>query len=280
MEVLERTDDLLLELSEGEQPITIKVDFSGGVDKRGKKIPTRVHKCEVPQAFYKLNPEQFESLACFLFYKKNSKEVAFLNFLMTLFAMDQRLFLELEAEDIKDLRFLAKNFIGVEPISVRSLYPTVTLNNTVMNGPDSLLSNLELDEYIYVDNLFTAYLKCRKEITEERKDLEHLNSLIAALYRGKNISFSEYLEEVDLRNKEIMNVPLEQRIAGFYNYMALRNAVAKKFEKVFKEGGEPDGFGWRRTIKDLAGEKFGTTREVRTSPLLDVFMYLHDNNSK
>lgn len=227
--------------------------------------------CCIPQGFKDLSSEQFIALTSFVMAHKVVEEQRFFEFIQSLLQLEDTVFTLLNDEQVKDFRGLVVPFIENEPMSKKCLVPELKLGGKTLHGPSTQLCNLVLDEYIYAEAYYTAF-------TKDKTDIKALNKLVALLYRDKEEWFVDYAENSELFEARMNEIDIDLRKAAYFNYMAMRNYVAKRFYKVFKVKEQlsknKNDFGWRETTVSLAGEKFGKPKEVRTTLMLDIFVHL------
>lgn len=230
---------------------------------------TYILERSVPQQFHQLNEEQFRALANLYFARFHFDEYQF-QFLRSLLGMNQKEYLQLTPEQVKDLLLLLKPFLK-EPNSRISLLPEVKLKTQTFISPGNQFLNFILDEFVICDILYHQALKTR------RPDI--INAFCAVCYKPKGKSFAHYEKEKENWEKNMLKVDSETKYAMLLNYMCTRNFISDKFRYVFNgKGGsavKADN-GWRKTVVSLAGPKFGDPQSVRRSELHDILVHIDD----
>jgi hypothetical protein len=162
------------------------------------------------------------------------------------------------------LAFLAEPYIN----------PKSLLNRIgILRGPQDRLKNFTIQQMSYVDSYAMAYHAKEEQI--------YLDSFFAAAYCLPFFAFSKKMIDVNLALYRL--VPARLKKAALLNFLGLRAHLVKDHPNTFEGGDENTGmekFGWRGTINNLAGPKFGSLYRAQRTLIPDAFLEFELNSIK
>lgn len=195
--------------------------------------------------------------------------------LQQLSGMDNATFGRIEPGDLLGLR---PDNMGVErvallpqldwaladPIFEQSIVPELVVDGSKWLGPRDRLANFSLTRWGFCDKLTAVLAKSPSESA--------LNNLLAALYHPENEKWTN--EGLVQRGELLAGLPARTKLAAVMNYRGLRAALAQRYPKCFRGGGEEDPRGLQGMVVRLAGVKFGTVPETYQANLHDVLVHV------
>lgn len=256
---MERIDAELLEIQKSTDPVHIKIE---GL----KSEPIEI---DVPQRFMELDMEQVCSLGQLLM-AQNKQGGFLIQFVADLLKLTPHQMNDLGLEFVKDFQPLANPFLKKNQLSAKIVVTDVPYDGKTLKGPMNELSDLVLDEFIYMEMMKEAFLKNKKQ--------KAIDSFCAVYFRDRRKTFESFTHNLKLAEKETEHLPHKYKVGALTNYMAITNVFPKRFPFVYSNtgGNSGDPIKWRELIVKLAGPSFGVPNQVRESLLLDVLTELND----
>lgn len=146
----------------------------------------------------------------------------------------------------------------------------------VFKLPGTDLEDITVDHFSLLDPFFTMAL-------DNPDDEELLNDFVSMLVRPLGFKFSEHrtnwiarLTAMFLRKRSKQGLLIQ--------YMAMRNQLTAKYDKVFKSGGDSEkSFDpeWvKKLAMDLPNDKFGSITAIEQTPIIKVLDFLQYEFSK
>lgn len=194
------------------------------------------------------------------------------------------------------LKFPSEVFFSMQMHEIRDLFPTITylfpnelssirliideiqsrFRLCTFYGPGLNFRNMTVGEFAFADSYLLKY--------KQSKDVNDLNTLLAAIYRPASIAgaFRFFLKDADVRvmfndriakrsAKRFRNIPEHIKKAAMFNFLSMRTYVVKTNPELFKTDGESENiFGWAGVMYNLAGSELGTLKDIQQMLLFNA----------
>jgi hypothetical protein len=231
------------------------------------KAKKKVYELAFPENFADLNKKHFLTF-CKWIHKNKTDELWFQKLKRDFIGMKRRHVMALNDLHAAQLdSYLA--FLGEPYINHKSLLSRIG----ILRGPQDRLKNFTIQQMSYVDSYAMAYHADEKKI--------YLDSFFAAAYSLPFLPFSKKL--IDFNTFLFRLVSTEKKKAALHNFLGLRAFLVKDHPNTFEGGDENTGmekFGWRGTINNLAGPKFGSLYRAQRTLIPDAFLEFELNSIK
>lgn len=160
-------------------------------------------------------------------------------------------------------------FLGEPYVNHKSLLKRIG----ILRGPSDRLKTFTINQMSYVDSYAMAY-----HVDEKR---EYLDAFFAAAYCLPPLPFSVKL--LDFNTFLFRCVSEKTKKAALHNFLGLRANLVKEHPNTFEGGDDNSGlekFGWRATMNNLAGPKYGSYYRAQRTLIPDAFLEFEMNSIK
>lgn len=176
-------------------------------------------------------------------------------------AMSEYLTPEVVETCVKEMGWLIKL-----PDHYRSMRPSF---GWIWKGPKDQLSNWTWKRYALGEEAIRMYVNATENDNEKNKRIA-LNMLFAVLYAPFGVWTSRL---ADAYMWSARFIPTTWKLEALSNYTGLRTWLQQLYPRSFQGGGDGGGSdAMRRLTVAMAGDKFGTVKEVAYANIHDVFI--------
>lgn len=135
-------------------------------------------------------------------------------------------------------------------------------------SPEKYLANLTAIEFVEANNYLNLFAKNNK--------IEDLNKLCAVLMRAtcKNIRVDYSESQFNYSLKSVKNLPICYKLAIMKMYEGELMGLSKRYPRAFEGGSSENRFPYS-FITSMAGDKFGTTKQVEKENIHVLLDYIN-----
>lgn len=231
-----------------------------------------------PSKLDDLTPEQFQ-----YFFKLTELDIEEIQrrilFLHHISSLPKKHFLRLREGDIYTLTelldFINLGEISKAPVFNKSLFPGIKVKGKYYTGPSDELMNMVYLQFSSADYFAFMFSKT--------SEVKYLDDLFSVLYCDG--AFDEHQDEPMLIVAK--QVPAYLKMAAMFNFVCLKAHLPIKYKHAFGEKENKDALKKAPEFPDyhsmniaLAGQKFGTIKEVKYANIHDVFKFIDDNEKQ
>jgi hypothetical protein len=153
----------------------------------------------------------------------------------------------------------------------------LNVDGTIYYGPKKMLSNLNGEEFPWIDHLFN-------EFTATKSD-ETLLKFIAAMYRERSKNGNDkvdlreefYEDDIPVRADKFKNIDRNQAYSIYLNYIGVRGLMEERNPNLFSTSSGGRKKGWESVYTNLSRSGIGSMNEVIKMSIWNILSIIEND---